>query len=48
MGPHHPHRLQWLRSLQRQLGCEGLEPSAHCIFFDPLVPGFTGEMEGRV
>ena len=35
-------RLNWLRSLQRQLGADDVAPSAQRIFFDPLVPGFTG------
>lgn len=40
-----PHRrLQWLRSLQRQLGTDGMAPSAERVFFDPLVPGFTGKL----
>ena len=46
--PFPPRRLNWLRSLQRQLGSEGLAPSAQRIFFDPLVPGFTGGLEDGV
>lgn len=40
-------RLNWLRSLQRQLGADDVAPSAQRIFFDPLVPGFTGGLAGE-
>ncbi|KAL4418837.1 hypothetical protein ABPG77_001500 [Micractinium sp. CCAP 211/92] len=33
--------IRWLRSLQRQLGADGVAPSAQRITFDPLVPGVT-------
>ncbi|KAL4860046.1 Endoribonuclease Dicer 1 [Chlorella vulgaris] len=34
-------RLEWTRSLQRQLGCEGVAPTARRIYFDSWMPGLT-------